>query len=150
MKSICILTLAASLAASTAYSGNVDEPILETPPELVIAETAASSAEPGDFILPLIIVAFLVAGLVNDPSSGGGGGMLFSDARVKSDATPVGVANNGLTIYQYRYTGNSAVFEGVMAQDVLLHTPEAVQTNPVNGIMRVNYDLLGIAPRIID
>lgn len=149
MKSLCTLTLAASLAASTAFSGNLSDPVIETPPQIIIEETAASSIEPGNLILPLIIVAFFAAGILSDPS-GGGIGTVISDARVKTDVTPVGVADNGLTIYQYSYTGSSTVFEGVMAQEVLMHTPAAVETNPATGIMRVNYDLLGITPRLID
>ena len=57
--------------------------------------------------------------------------------------TPVGTAANGLPLYQFTYRGSDIVFEGVMAQDVLSHRPEAVTTLP-GGVMAVDYGLLGI------
>lgn len=45
-------------AASTAFAGNVAEPIIETPVAIVTEETTASSSANG-LILPLIIVALI-------------------------------------------------------------------------------------------
>ncbi|MCI2398713.1 tail fiber domain-containing protein [Aliiroseovarius sp. N1Y82] len=72
-----------------------------------------------------------------------------SDARLKTDITPAGTAANGLPLYQFRYVGLPTTYEGVMAQDVLAHTPAAVTHLPL-GVMMVNYDMLGITPRVID
>ena len=66
-----------------------------------------------------------------------------SDIRLKTDVEQVGVASNGLPLYSFRYFWSDAVYQGVMAQDVLEDFPEAVHTMP-NGFMAVNYDALGI------
>jgi len=106
-------------------------------------ESASSSA---NFIIPLILIALIAAA-----ASSGGGEVLSSpsDMRAKTDIAPVGTAANGLTLYEYRYIGSATVFEGVMAQEVLSHTPEAVVTRP-NGMLAVNYDMLGIDLKVID
>lgn len=68
---------------------------------------------------------------------------LGSDVRLKTDVTAVGVADNGLPLYTFRYLGDSALYRGVMAQDVLKHTPSAVVTMD-SGYMAVNYTALGL------
>ena len=47
------------------------------------------------------------------------------------------------TLYSFRYIGLPQVYSGVMAQDVLMHTPEAVISGPF-GIMAVDYGMLGL------
>ena len=66
-----------------------------------------------------------------------------SDIRLKTDIEKVGVAENGLPLYNFRYIGGDAVYRGVMAQDVLEVFPEAVSTMP-NGYLAVRYDMLGM------
>jgi hypothetical protein len=66
-----------------------------------------------------------------------------SDIRLKTDIEKVGVAENGLPLYTFRYIGGDAVYRGVMAQDVLEVFPDAVSTMP-NGYMAVRYDMLGM------
>ena len=66
-----------------------------------------------------------------------------SDIRLKTDIEKVGVAENGLPLYTFRYIGGDAVYRGVMAQDVLEVFPEAVSIMP-NGYMAVRYDMLGM------
>lgn len=60
----------------------------------------------------------------------------------------VGAAANGLPLYEFRYLGGDTRYRGVMAQDVLRHTPEAVVTKP-NGYMAVRYDMLGLEMSIV-
>jgi hypothetical protein len=66
-----------------------------------------------------------------------------SDIRLKTDIEKVGIAENGLPLYNFRYLGSDAVYRGVMAQDVLEVFPEAVSTMP-NGFLAVRYDMLGL------
>jgi hypothetical protein len=66
-----------------------------------------------------------------------------SDIRLKTDIERVGTAANGLPLYTFRYIGGDAVYQGVMAQDVLEVFPEAVSTMP-NGFLGVRYDMLGM------
>jgi hypothetical protein len=67
----------------------------------------------------------------------------MSDIRLKTDIVLIGKAENGLPLYTFRYIGGTAVYQGVMAQDVLKFMPEAVIYMP-NGYMAVNYDMLGL------
>lgn len=67
-----------------------------------------------------------------------GGGMLAAcDIRVKKDIKKVGVLDNGLNIYTFKYIGEDKVNIGVMAQEVEKVNPDAVQE--INGIKHVNY-----------
>ena len=54
--------LAAALAgtASTAFAGNVAEPIMEMSPVVIIEETSGSSSSAG-LIVPLILLALIAA-----------------------------------------------------------------------------------------
>lgn len=134
------------LIASPALAGGLAEPVMTmAPPEIVAATPSSSSA---DIIIPLILIA-LIAAAASSSDAGGGGGIAISDERTKTDIVPVGVTANGIPLYQYRYIGSHTVFEGVMAQDVLQHTPSAVVTR-ASGLMAVNYDALGIALKVID
>ncbi|MEW9805451.1 tail fiber domain-containing protein [Mesorhizobium sp. ZMM04-5] len=66
-----------------------------------------------------------------------------SDIRLKRDVECVGAAPNGLPLYTFRYLWSDAVYQGVMAQDVLKVFPEAVSTMP-GGYLGVRYDMLGL------
>jgi len=66
-----------------------------------------------------------------------------SDIRLKTDIVLIGKAENGLPLYTFRYIGGTAIYQGVMAQDVLKFMPEAIIYMP-NGYMAVNYDMLGL------
>lgn len=47
-------------AASTAFAGNLSEPVIEMVPVVVIEETAGSSSSAG-LIIPLILIALIAA-----------------------------------------------------------------------------------------
>lgn len=64
---------------------------------------------------------------------------LFSDERLKTDIKRVGMLDNGLPVYSYRYKAGGPVQIGVMAQDVAEVIPDAVIMDP-SGFMRVNYE----------
>lgn len=59
---------------------------------------------------------------------------LFSDERVKTDIVPVGLLENGLTIYTFRYIGMPQVHMGLIAQEVAQIHPEAVHEVTWNGV----------------
>ena len=70
--------------------------------------------------------------------------MAFSDARLKENVEPVGVdQRTALTIYEFNYIGDDKRYRGVMAQEVEMAYPDAVETGE-DGYMKVRYDLLGI------
>lgn len=78
-----------------------------------------------------------------------GGAALMSDIRTKENIVPIGIANNGLTVYQYEYKpefkdhelAGSGVHYGYMAQEVEQVYPYAVKTLN-DGYKVVDYGLL--------
>ena len=66
-----------------------------------------------------------------------------SDLRLKTDITRIGTAAHGLPLYTFRYVGETDLYEGVMAQDVLQVMPSAVSVAE-DGYYRVDYEQLGI------
>jgi len=82
-------------------------------------------------------------------SLGGAGIMAMSDIRTKENIEPIGIANNGLTIYKYEYKpefkdhelAGSGVHYGYMAQEVEQVYPYAVRTLN-DGYKVVDYGLL--------
>ncbi|KPP84843.1 MAG: Chaperone of endosialidase [Rhodobacteraceae bacterium HLUCCA08] len=140
------LFLAAALCAPIAVqAGGMADPVM--PIEIIEAETESRSSSAG-LLLPLIIVAALVA-VASGGSDDGGSVAMDSDVRLKTDIVPVGMTASGLPIYQYRYTGSTPVFEGVMAQDVLAHTPEAV-VSLHSGYLAVRYDMIDADLKIVE
>ncbi|WP_342071057.1 tail fiber domain-containing protein [Yoonia algicola] len=140
-----------SLVASTALmitgtavqAGGLSDEIVE--PVVIMEEepmAAGSSISPTVIVLG-ILGALLIAAAVGDDDDDEEELALGSDMRLKQDITQIGTAANGLPLYSYRYIGHDQLFSGVMAQDVLHHTPEAVVTLP-GGLMAVNYDMLGL------
>jgi hypothetical protein len=69
-----------------------------------------------------------------------------SDARLKTDIVKIGMTESGLPWYRFRYLNHETVYEGVMAQDVLTHTPAAVHLKS-DGYMAVDYAMLGLTMR---
>ncbi|HKL70815.1 tail fiber domain-containing protein [Salibaculum sp.] len=136
MKTFICAASIATLTATTTLAGGM-APAIEMEPVEVVEETGGSSA---NLIVPLILIALIAAA---SSSSDSGLPPAASDMRLKDNITPVGTAANGLPLYQFTYRGSDIVFEGVMAQDVLSHRPEAVTTLP-GGVMAVDYGLLGI------
>lgn len=65
------------------------------------------------------------------------GSAFISDIRAKTDIQRVGVLENGLPVYLYRYKSGGPFHIGVMAQEVEKVKPDAV--GEVNGIKFVNY-----------
>jgi hypothetical protein len=64
-----------------------------------------------------------------------------SDIRLKRDVE-VGEIGNGIGLYRYRYLWSHTIYVGVVAQEVAVVIPEAVQSG-ADGYMRVDYGRLG-------
>lgn len=155
MKKTIIAMGATALLLSTSLSqaGGLAEPVMAMEPDEIIA--AAPSSSDSSIIIPLILIALITAALSSSGSGGGAiveaGGdelLLTSDMRAKTDIVPVGVADHGLPLYQFRYIGSPIVFEGVMAQDVRSVMPEAV-VQRADGSLAVDYRMLGIDMKIV-
>ena len=67
-----------------------------------------------------------------------------SDRRLKTDIAAIGTTVLGLPLYRFRYRGETEVYVGVMAQDVLEVMPDAVSVGS-DGFYRVDYGRLGLA-----
>ncbi len=110
------------------------------PVEAVIVEETDRMAGSGLWLIPLLAIALILlltqSGSNNNQSSP-------SDRRIKRDIKEVGMTANGLPLYEFRYIFGRKRYVGVMAQDVLMHTPEAV-VRSLLGYFKVNYRMLGI------
>ena len=93
--------------------------------------------------LGLGLLPLLAACHDDDDKKKDGGTGLISDSRLKENITRIGTTANGLPFYSFSYIGKSEVYAGVMAQDVLRVTPEAVLLDS-SGFYRVDYEKLGI------
>ena len=140
-KTLSAVAIAAVFATSgiTAQAGGLAAPV--TPVDVIIQDTATSSH---DWVVPVMLLAALIAVVSNSS----GGALAASDARVKTGITKVGTTAHGLPLYHFSYIGQTTVYEGVMAQDVARVMPEAVVTLD-QGIMAVNYDMLGLEMRLV-
>ena len=92
----------------------------------------------------------MTGGLMGLAGSLGAAGITkYSDIRTKENIEPIGIANNGLTVYRYEYKdefkdhelAGSGVHYGYMAQEVEQVFPYAVKTLD-DGFKVVNYGLL--------
>jgi len=69
---------------------------------------------------------------------GAGSAIALSDRRLKKDIKPIGKLKNGLTIYLFKYIGQTIERVGLMAQEVAKFRPEAIVPMK-NGFMAVDY-----------
>ena len=149
-------TLTHSIAAgamiasgSMVQAGGLSPEITEAPVMITQEPAPAGSSISPTYIVLGVLAALLIAAAVAEDDDDDGVPLEASDARLKTDITQIGTAENGLPVYSYRYLGHDALFSGVMAQDVLAHTPEAVVTMP-GGFYAVNYGMLGMQMERLD
>lgn len=145
-----IATSALVVSSTFAHAGGLANEITEAP--VVMAEEpapAGSSIDPTYIVLGVIAALLIAAAVAEDDDDDVDTMPDASDMRLKTDITQVGLAANGLPMYTYRYLGHDAVFSGVMAQDVLAHTPEAVIKMP-GGFYAVDYEMLGMRMERLD
>jgi hypothetical protein len=129
-------TAAIHFSVGFGLAGGVAEPVME--PEVI---EAAASSSAGGVIVPLLLLLVVAAALTS-----GGESVSPSDARLKTDVVRVGTTRLGLPLYHYRYIGDAAVYEGVMAQDVAVMHPTAIRKLPL-GYLAVDYGKLGLTMR---
>ena len=147
------IAIAAFVSAGTiTHAGGLSPEVMEAP--VVMEETmeqapAASSISPLYIIGGLIAAALIYAALEDDDDDDETDTQEISDIRLKTDITEIGMTDTGLPLYSYRYIGHDALFSGVMAQDVLAHTPEAIIKLP-GGLMAVDYGMLGLSMERLD
>ncbi len=113
------------------------EPEMEPMVEVTEEQTDTSS---GGLLVPLLVLVAI--GLLisqNDDEEE----PQLSDVRVKRDIVRAGTAENGLPLYNFKYLWSRKTYQGVMAQDVLAHSPGAVVHGPL-GLLSVKYDELGL------
>lgn len=65
-----------------------------------------------------------------------------SDIRLKRNIERVGTLPSGLPIYDFEYVWSSERYRGVMAQEALMHRPEAVVMS-ADGYLMVDYSKIG-------
>jgi hypothetical protein len=127
--------------ATMTTAGGLSPEIMPTPePVVQSVPPQGSSVKPGYIVLG-VLAALLIASQLGDDEQEEV--IMASDARLKENITRIGTASNGLPLYSFSYVGDDAVFSGVMAQDVLMHTPQAV-VPMFGGLYAVNYDMLGV------
>lgn len=68
--------------------------------------------------------------------------MVLSDARLKRNIVNIGVLENGIGIYRFKYIWSDREYLGVMAQEVETRIPGAVKRN-IFGILSVDYAQVG-------
>ena len=129
--------VAAAMIAMMSVQATAGTYTYEAPTPVEVEETGRMGGS-GSWLIPLVIVAVLALALTQQEEQ-----VSVSDSRLKTNITPLGTAANGLPLYSFRYVGSTQVFSGVMAQDVLTHSPEAVFVGPF-GYMAVDYGMLGI------
>ena len=141
MRKLFVASAIAAVTASSAIAGGYVAPVV-APAPVVVEQGSSSSA---GIWIPLALL--LIIGVIVSQDDGEEV-VTPSDVRLKTDITRVGTAANGLPLYHFRYRGLPAVYEGVMAQDVLARFPEAVVGLP-GGYMGVRYGMLGLEMKIV-
>jgi hypothetical protein len=136
-----------ALVAKPVLAGGMAEPVMEPVIAPAVIEEDTTTSSRAGIIVP--IIAILLIGLaLSDGGNNSTPPASVSDARLKTDILRVGTTANGLPLYHFRYIGLSTVYEGVMAQDVLQHRPDAVVTLP-GGYLAVDYAKLGLEMKIV-
>ena len=79
----------------------------------------------------------------DDDDDDGDLGATISDRKLKENINRIGTTAQGLPFYSFSYIGQSSVYAGVMAQDVLAVMPEAVHLSD-SGYYSVDYRKLGL------
>ena len=133
------------LSGSLAQAGGLAEEVMEAPVivEEPVAAPAASSISPTFIVLGVLAALLLAASSSDDDDDDDDVLVQASDMRLKEDIVHMGTTFNGLPIYSFSYIGQDGTYLGVMAQDVLMHTPEAVIVGD-DGFMSVDYGMLDI------
>lgn len=137
------------ITSSIAQAGGLSDEIMEAPVAVVEEAPAPGSSINSTFVIVGVLAALLIAAAVNANDDDDEPTVAASDVRLKEDINRIGTAENGLPVYSFRYIGEEQLYSGVMAQDVLMHTPQAVVMRR-DGYLAVNYGILGISMEKLD
>lgn len=69
--------------------------------------------------------------------------MRSSDVRLKENITKVGNSPSGINIYEWNYVGKPQKYRGVLAQEIMMKHPDAVDLMP-NGYLGVYYGKIDV------
>jgi hypothetical protein len=129
---------------------NVPQQATTAGADILGATTAAGNYDLAGFNASNASQAGFNSGLMGLGGTLGGAALLkYSDIRVKENITPIGVANNGLTVYKFEYKpefkdhelAGHGVHYGYMAQEVEQVFPYAIHTLD-DGYKVVDYGML--------
>ncbi len=130
MKLFISATAISAFLCAQAMAGNI---VFEAPVEEEVmmeeaVEPMGSSA--AGWIVPVLALIAIGIAISDDDDAvvdGENPGLELSDQRLKTAVERVGTSPSGLGVYQWSYIGHEDIrFEGVLAQEVLAHTPSAV------------------------
>jgi hypothetical protein len=148
MKTLLRAAFFVALLAPAVMANTTKLRVVPTPPPEPTITTQNTGSSAGPEVVVLLLLVLVLVGAASGNHSGSQGQVQPSDARLKTAIRRSGTAANGLPLYRFRYRGLPAVFEGVMAQDVVARFPEAVIPMP-SGYMAVNYARLGLRMRML-
>lgn len=136
MKKLLLSTTLIAGLSAPALAGGMAEPIPAEP----APAAGPTSSSAGGWLVPVLLL-LAVAAIAS--SGHGDDGISVSDRRLKTGLSWVGL-HRGLPVWRWRYHGDSARYEGVMAQDVAARFPEAVRRAAAGGLMAVDYGRIGL------
>lgn len=160
-----IAGMPASDAARLLAVGQAREELAQRPIDEAIARHEFAQNEPLNRINNAANIFYGGAGLGGSSSQSGGGPSLYqnilqglgmggqlgalgylaaSDRRLKTDITRIGELLPGVGWYHFRYRGDDAVHQGVMADEVMSVIPAAVHRDD-DGYLLVDYGLISQA-----
>ena len=131
------------LASLLGFSGGVSSPTFNPVAQTGVANTDVAGINQSAYANQMNAYnqnqANAQSGLNSLMGLGGslGAAYLLSDRRYKEDIEPVGILNNGLIVYLFRYKGQDVYQIGLIAQEVEKINPNAVKE--FDGIKHVNY-----------
>jgi hypothetical protein len=126
-----------------ADGGRVDDSKREGPLDRKRREALARLAT---YTAPAMLVLLASS---EDAGAGVAASRAPSDIRLKRDIAALGRNAGGLNLYRFRYLWSDTVHVGVMAQEVAVTQPDAVQQG-ADGYLRVDYARLGLRMRTWD
>jgi hypothetical protein len=118
--------------------------------------TGMNAGDPGSYcyehtavcVIGGVVVAGVAAGIIantSQHSSNTAAPPPPSDSRLKQDIHPLMTLASGLKLYTYHYVGDTRLFSGVLAQDLLQDARfSGAVSRGADGYYRVDYGALGL------
>jgi hypothetical protein len=109
-------------------------------------ETLSRLISGSAFVAP-VVASFAMQGLSIRPAEAqpaSSSNQTISDVRLKTDIRRVRTHPMGFGIYRFKYLWSDTAYLGVLAQEVMQKSPQAVTRGPGN-FLAVDYDALGLS-----